>query len=257
MSGSGKFVWYELMTSDTKSAESFYRNVIGWNGKDAGIPGQSYTLLGSGERNVAGLMPIPEDAAAAGARPGWIGYIGVEDVDAYAKRVKDKGGTIHRGPADIPGVGRFAIVSDPQGVMFALFKGTGTPPPPAAAPGTPGHAGWHELHARDGAKAFDFYSGMFGWTKADAMPMGDMGVYQLFAIDGVPIGGMMTKMPQSPQPFWVYYFNVPDIQAAERRVKSAGGQVINGPMQVPGGSWIVQCLDPQGAMFALVAPPAG
>jgi predicted enzyme related to lactoylglutathione lyase len=255
MPGSGKFVWYELMTSDTKSAESFYRDVIGWNGKDAGMPGQSYTLLGRGESHVAGLMPIPQDAVAAGARPSWIGYIAVDDVDAYTKLVKDKGGTIHREPADIPGVGRFAIVSDPQGVMFALFKGAGTPPP-AVAPGTPGHAGWHELHALNGEKAFEFYSGMFGWTKADAMPMGDTGVYQLFAVDGVPVGGMMTKMPQSPQPFWVYYFNVPEIQAAEARVKSGGGQIINGPMQVPGGSWIVQCLDPQGAMFALVAPPA-
>jgi predicted enzyme related to lactoylglutathione lyase len=255
MAGSGKFVWYELMTTDTKSAESFYRKVIGWNGKDAGMPGQSYTLLGPGETHVAGLMPIPQDAAAAGARPGWIGYIGVDDVDAYAKRVNDKGGTIHRKPADILDVGRFAIVSDAQGVMFALFKGAGTPPP-AVPPGTPGQAGWHELHALDGEKAFAFYSEMFGWTKADAMPMGEMGVYQLFAVDGVPVGGMMTKMPQSPQPFWVYYFNVPEIQAAEARVKAGGGQVINGPMQVPGGSWIVQCLDPQGAMFALVAPPA-
>ncbi|MEA2757824.1 MAG: uncharacterized protein QOH65_437 [Methylobacteriaceae bacterium] len=255
MAGYGKFVWYELMTTDTKAAESFYRNVIGWSAKDAGMPGQSYTLLGPGEIHVAGLMPIPQDASDAGARPGWIGYIGVDDVDGYAKRVKDKGGAIHREPADIPGVGRFAIVADPQGIMFALFKGAGTPPPAVAA-GTPGHAGWHELHAVDGVKGFEFYSGMFGWTKADAMPMGEMGVYQLFAVNGVPVGGMMTKMPQSPKPFWLYYFNVPEIRAAETRVKDAGGQIINGPMEVPGGSWIVQCLDPQGAMFALVAPPA-
>jgi predicted enzyme related to lactoylglutathione lyase len=255
MAGYGKFVWYELMTTDTKSAESFYRNVIGWSAKDAGMPGQSYTLLGPGETHVAGLMPIPQDARDVGARPGWIGYIGVDDVDGYAKRVKDKGGAIHREPADIPGVGRFAIAADPQGIMFALFKGAGTPPPAVAA-GTPGHAGWHELHAVDGVKAFEFYSDMFGWTKADAMPMGEMGVYQLFAVDAVPVGGMMTKMPQSPAPFWVYYFNVPEIGAAEARVKAGGGQIINGPMQVPGGSWIVQCLDPQGAMFALVAPPA-
>jgi predicted enzyme related to lactoylglutathione lyase len=219
------------------------------------MPAQSYTLLGPGEIHVAGLMPIPQDARDVGARPGWIGYIGVDDVDGYAKRVKDKGGAIHREPADIPGVGRFAIAADPQGIMFALFKGAGTPPPAVAA-GTPGHAGWHELHAVDGVKAFEFYSDMFGWTKADAMPMGEMGVYQLFAVDGVPVGGMMTKMPQSPAPFWIYYFNVPEIGAAEARVKSGGGQIINGPMQVPGGSWIVQCLDPQGAMFALVAPPA-
>jgi predicted enzyme related to lactoylglutathione lyase len=254
MAGSGKFVWYELMTTDTKAAESFYRNVVGWSAKDAGMPGQSYTLLGPGEIHVAGLMPIPQEACDAGARPGWIGYVGVDDVDAYTARVKDKGGAIHREPADIPGVGRFAIVADPQGVIFALFKGAGTPPP-AIAPGTPGHAGWHELHALDGAKAFEFYSDMFGWTKDQAMEMGPVGVYQLFAIGGVPVGGMMTKMANMPSPFWVYYFNVPEIRAAEGRVKAAGGQIINGPHEVPGGSWIVQCLDPQGAMFALVAPP--
>src|SRR5438067_12141114 len=119
MAGAGKFVWYELMTSDLDAAEKFYRNVIGWSAKDAGMPGQSYTLLGPGEIHVAGLMPIRQDARDAGARPGWIGYIGVDGVDAAAKRVKDKGGKIHREPADIPGVGRFAILSDPQGVMFA------------------------------------------------------------------------------------------------------------------------------------------
>lgn len=255
MAAANTFVWYELMTSDLDAAEKFYGDVVGWSMKDAGMPGMRYTLAQVGESSVAGLMKIPQDASDAGARPGWIGYVGVDDVDAYAARVKAKGGQIHREPADIPGVGRFAIVADPQGVMFALFKGAGTPPPPAA-PGTPGHAGWHELHALDGAKAFDFYSGLFGWTKDQTMDMGPMGVYQLFAMGGPAAGGMMTKMPQSPAPFWIYYFNVPEIRAAEARVKSGGGQVINGPMEVPGGSWIVQCIDPQGAMFALVAPPA-
>jgi predicted enzyme related to lactoylglutathione lyase len=253
MPGSGKFVWYELMTSDLDAAEKFYRDVIGWKTKDAGMPGQRYTLAHAGESRTAGLMAIPQEACDAGAQPGWIGYVGVDDVDAYAARVKEKGGSVHRDPADIPGVGRFAIVADPQGIIFALFKGAGTPPPAVAA-GTPGHAGWHELHAQDGVKAFEFYSDMFGWTKADAMDMGPMGVYQLFAIDGVPVGGMMTKMPSTPSPFWLYYFNVAEIGAAEGRAKAGGGQVINGPMQVPGGSWIVQCLDPQGAMFAMVAP---
>jgi predicted enzyme related to lactoylglutathione lyase len=251
MPGSGKFVWYELMTSDLDAGEKFYGDVIGWEMKDAGMPGQRYTLAHVGESRAAGLMAIPEHAA--GAQPGWIGYVGVDDVDGYAARVKEKGGAIHREATDIPGIGRFAIVADPQGIIFALFKGAGTPPPPAAA-GTPGHAGWHELHAQDGVKAFEFYSDMFGWTKADAMDMGPMGVYQLFAIGGVPVGGMMTRMPSTPSPFWLYYFNVPEIRTAEERAKAGGGQVINGPMQVPGGSWIVQCLDPQGAMFAMVAP---
>ena len=119
--------------------------------------------------------------------------------------------------------------------------------------GAPGHVGWRELHAGDGPSAFDFYSGLFGWTKGEAMDRGAMGIYQTFKTAGEQGGGMMTKMPQSPSPFWLYYFNVDAIDAASTRAKDAGGQIINGPMQVPGERWIVQCLDPQGAMFALLA----
>jgi predicted enzyme related to lactoylglutathione lyase len=108
------------------------------------------------------------------------------------------------------------------------------------------------LHACDGASAFAFYAGLFGWTKAEAVDMGAMGIYQTFATGGAPIGGMMTKTPQTPAPFWLYYFNVEAVDAAMARVKDAGGQIIHGPMQVPGGSWIAHCLDPQGAIFALV-----
>jgi predicted enzyme related to lactoylglutathione lyase len=248
----GKFVWYDVMTSDTKAAQSFYHSVIGWDATDSGMPDRSYTLLSMGPTMVGGLMPIPEDSRKAGVRPAWMGYIGVDDVDAYAKRVKAAGGAIHRDPVDIPGVGRFAVVGDPHGAGFMLFKGTSDEAPPPAPAGTPGHVGWRELHAGDGVAAFAFYSGLFGWTKAEAMDMGEMGVYQIFAIDGVPAGGMMTRTPETPAPFWLYYFNVEAVNAAMARVKDAGGQVIYGPQQVPGGSWIVHCFDPQGAMFALV-----
>ncbi|HEX3496245.1 MAG TPA: VOC family protein [Methylocella sp.] len=250
----GKFVWYDLMTSDIKAAESFYRRVIGWDAKDSGLADRSYTLLSVGPAMVGGLMPIPEAARANGARPVWTGYIGVDDVDAYAARVKAAGGAVHRAPEDIPGVGRFAVVADPHGAIFNLFKGDSEQEPAPAAPGTPGHVGWHELSAGDGASAFAFYSGLFGWTKAEAMDMGAMGVYQLFATGGAPVGGMMTKMPQMPAPFWLYYFNVDAVEAAMTRVKDAGGQVIHGPMEVPGPMWIAHGLDPQGAIFAMVGP---
>ena len=249
----GAFVWIELMTSDTKAAESFYRSVVGWGTQDAGMADRSYTLLSVGGAMVGGLMAIPEEARAMGARPGWMGYISVDDVDAYARRVTAAGGAVHRAPEDIPGVGRFAVVADPHGAGFILFRGSNEEGPQPAAPGTPGHTGWHELRAGDGASAFAFYSGLFGWTKAEAIDMGAMGVYQTFATGGAPVGGMMTKTAETPAPSWLYYFNVDAIDAAVARVKGAGGQLINGPMQVPGGSWIVQCLDPQGAMFALIA----
>ena len=248
------FVWYDVMTSDTRAAESFYRNVIGWTTQDAGMSDRSYTLLSAGPTMIGGLMPIPDEARAMGARPAWMGYIGVDDVDAHAKRVSAAGGTIHHPPEDIPGVGRFAVAADPHGAGFILFRGNSDQAPTPAPPGTSGHVGWRELHAGDGASAFAFYAGLFGWTKTEAMDMGEMGTYQMFSTGGETVGGMMTKMPQSPMPFWLYYFNVDAIDAAAKRATDGGGAVVNGPMEVPGGQWIVQCTDPQGAMFAMVAP---
>jgi uncharacterized protein len=250
----GKFVWYDVMTSDSKAAESFYRNVIGWDAKDSGMPNGGYTLLSVGSTMVGGLMPIPPEAGAHGAKPCWTGYIGVDDVDDTAARVTAAGGAIHKAPQDIPGIGRFAVAADPHGARFVLFHGNGEPQQPPPAPNTPGFVGWHELHAGDGEKAFAFYSGLFGWTKADAVDMGPMGIYQTFATGGAPIGGMMTKTPAIAAPQWLYYFNVEDIEAAKARASKAGGQILFGPQQVPGGSWILHCLDPQGAMFAMLGP---
>jgi predicted enzyme related to lactoylglutathione lyase len=250
----GTFIWYDLMTTDPKAAEAFYRGVLGWRAQDSGVPDRSYTILSVGETNIGGLMALRPDACAAGARPGWTGYVAVDDVDAYAARVKQAGGAIHHGPEDIPGVARFAVVADPHGARLNIIKGFSDAKPQPPAPGTPGHVGWRELHAGDGPSAFAFYSGLFGWTKDEAMDMGPMGIYQLFAIGGVPSGGMMTKTKEMPAPTWLYYVNVDDIDAAAARVKDGGGEILHGPLEVPGGSWIVQCGDPQGAMFALLGP---
>jgi predicted enzyme related to lactoylglutathione lyase len=251
----GKFVWYELMTTDTAAAEAFYRNVVGWTARDAGMPDKAYTILNAGEVPVGGVMAVPEAAVQMGLQPNWIGYIAVDDVDAYAADVTKAGGAVHRAPDDIPGVGRFAVVADPQGASFALFKGASTPPPAAAAPGAPGHGGWHELHAKELQAAFNFYATLFGWTRGEAMDMGPAGIYQLFSIAGEASGGMFNSpQAQASRPFWLFYFTVDAIGAAKARVEAGGGKVLNGPHQVPGGDWIIQCSDPQGAMFALVGP---
>ncbi len=246
------FVWYELMTTDVSAADAFYRTVIGWTSRDWDEPGTQYKIMNAGEHSVAGLMPIPAEVRAAGGRPAWLGYILAEDIDAATEKAKQAGGTVHRTPADIPRVGRFSVVADPQGATFILFKPASPGDNSRAPGGTPGHVGWHELYAADWKKAFDFYSGQFGWTKADAIELGPMGTYQTFAAGGPAIGGMMNKPPQMPAPSWQFYFNVEAADAAAARVKDNGGQILNGPMQVPGGSWILQCLDPQGAMFCLV-----
>ncbi len=246
----GQFVWFELMTQDVAAATDFYRAVIGWNAEPAGIPGMPYTILSANEAPMGGLMALPLDA---GARPGWTGYIGVDDVDAAAARIREAGGAVHRAPTDIQGVGRFAVVADPQGAVFTVFKGMAADAPPSAG-STPGRVGWHELMATDREAAFAFYATLFGWTKAEAIEMGPMGIYQLFAAGAAPIGGMMAWPDATPAPGWRYYFNVEDINAAVARVKAAGGQLTNGPHQVPGGSWIAHCLDPQSVMFAMAGP---
>jgi predicted enzyme related to lactoylglutathione lyase len=247
------FVWYELMTTDVDAAEAFYRAVVGWTPQKWGQPDMGYTVMKIGETAVAGLMPLPAQAREAGRRPGWVGYIGTDDVDASTDRVRQAGGTVHRAPADIPDVGRFSVVADPQGAIFMLFQPSGGGDNSPAPAGPLGHVGWHELYAADWVSAFDFYADQFGWTKGDIIDMGPMGTYQLFAAGGDPIGGMMNKPDMIPSPAWLYYFNVAAADAAAARLSDQGGQVLNGPHQVPGGSWILQCLDPQGAVFALVA----
>lgn len=248
----GAFVWYDLMTPDMAAAQAFYEAVVGWNAQDSGMPGHAYTLFTVDGRPMAGLMSLTQDMRDMGVPPCWTGYVAVSDVDGVAAAMQADGGTVRKGPEDIPGVGRFAVVADPQGAVLCLFKGQGDMEPAAAD--APGSIGWHELMTSDLKAGWAFYAKAFGWEKADAMDMGDLGPYQLFTHDGVQIGGMMKRPPFIPVSHWRYYINVPDIKAALDKVKSGGGELLQGPMQVPGGQWIVQCQDPQGAFFALLAP---
>jgi len=251
----GNFFWYDLMTTDTKAAAKFYGDVVGWTTQDGGSPDMAYTLFNLGQRGVAGLMPIPEDARKASVPPCWMGYILVDDVDDMAKRIVAEGGKLHRGPITVPGIIRFAVVADPQGAGFLIATPISQEVPPPLPPGAPGTVGWHELCALDGKSAFTFYEKLFGWTKDQTTDMGPAGIYQLFKTGGeYAMGGVMTKPAQAPLPYWGFYFNAAGgIDAAIARVTGGSGKILNGPIQVPGGSWIVQAMDPQGAFFALAA----
>lgn len=256
----GNFIWYELVTTDQDAAIDFYKAVVGWTAADFPAPPEMgdfrYTILSVGDRGVAGLFTINDEMRATGARPGWIGVIGVSDTDAVAKRIAGAGGTIHKQPTDIPTVGRFAILADPGGAIFELL----TPIPPEKEPAplaatAPGKVSWHELYTSQGQEAaFAFYSSQFGWKTETEMDMGAMGKYRIFSKDGVQLGGMMDKPDNVPVPNWTFYINVDALDPAIERVTAKGGQVVMGPMEVPGGSWIIQGIDPQGAHFALVAP---
>jgi uncharacterized protein len=250
-----EFVWYELTTSDLDAAQAFYSRVLGWNIADAGMGAYRYNIVSVGSTSVGGMMAINEEMKTRGVPPCWTGYVGVPDVDTYTSRFKDAGGAIHLPPADIPGVGRFSLVTDPYGAGLILFKPQGGESPAPVLPGTPGHIGWNELMAGDREGAVDFYSKMFAWTKLRTHDMGPMGLYQIFATGGAEgVGGIMTKMPDMPFSSWAYYMNVDSTSAALQRVKESGGKVVNGPMQVPTGAWVANCQDPQGAYFSLVGP---
>src|SRR3984957_10966956 len=251
VSSHGRFVWYELTTTDMKSAKAFYASVVGWGARGASMPGSAYSLFTIGDSPVTGLMNMPEEARRTGGTPRWTGYVGVDDVDAAVERIKQLGGAVYVPPMDVPNISRFSVVADPQMATLALVKGAKTSQAQSVAPGKPGHVGWHELLAADWETAFAFYGELFGWQKADSH-VGVMGAYQEFSAGGETIGGMFTKPATLPVPFWLYYFNIDDIQAAAKRVEAGGGQIVYGPTEVPGGAWIVHCADPEGAIFALL-----
>ena len=247
MQGEGRFGWYELSTPDPKAAEAFYTSVVGWTAQPFGGD-MPYTVLMAGEMGVAGMAGLE----GPDPKPGWIGYIGVSDTDAKARALTQAGGAVRFGPDDIPGVGRFAVCADPQGAAFNLLTPSGMEEVPWPKPGTPGTIGWHELHTTDWEKAWDFYSGQFGWGRGEAMDMGPMGTYQIFSDGEEQVGAMMNSPNVPGAPVWLFYFSVPSINAAIEKINAGGGQALMGPHEVPGGQWIVQGADPQGIMFALV-----
>lgn len=247
---SGKFGWYELLTTDVEAAGEFYSKVVGWTTKKMGDDPMPYTIFEQNGMGVAGMMTLPKDA---GPQPMWLGYIHVPDVDAYAKRLESLGGKIKKEPTDVPGMLRFCVVSDLHGAPFVLFTSdprmpSDVPRPPKLSPGT---IGWHELMSGDLESGFAFYAEMFGWEKSRDHDMGPMGAYRIFSAEGEETGGMMTKPAEVPYPFWNYYIMVDSCKAAVERLTAAGGKVMMGPHPVPGGSWIVQASDPQGGFFCL------
>lgn len=250
VNSNGHFVWYELVTTDVEAAIAFYTKVMGWGAWDASAPGKPYILFGDGKSAISALTPLPDEDRRLGVQPSWLGYIGVDDVDATAERIARLGGTVHVPPTDVSDISRFSVFTDPQGTRLALFKWRNPAQQPTTSPDEKGRVGWRELIATEWEAAWIFYDDLFGWQKEDA-DITEATTYQPFSAGGQVIGGMFTKPPTVPAPFWLYYFNTGDIDAAAQRVATGGGQVLEGPHETAGGSWVIRCADPQGAAFAL------
>jgi predicted enzyme related to lactoylglutathione lyase len=247
-SNSGRFVWYDLMTRDPKAAVSFYGEVLGWKTQPFG-EGGDYTMWVGSQGPLGGVMTLAEEAKKMGAPPHWMSHVEVADVDATVAKVRALGGKVYVEPQDIPTVGRFAIIADPQGATISAFQ-------PAQAmtchEPKPGEFCWSELNTSDSGAALRFYTEVFGWEKVGEFDMGPMGMYLLFGRDGKQWGGMMTvPTGDAMPPAWLYYVDVDDLDAAIGRATRMGAKVLHGPHEVPGGARVVQLMDPQGAAFAL------
>jgi hypothetical protein len=246
----GQFLWYELLTSDVESAKAFYGELMGWKTAPFSATDHNYHMWMIKDRPVGGLMKLPEEAANMGAPPHWMGYVGTTDVDATTKQAERLGAKILIPPTDVPKVGRWSLVQDPQGAILAPYRPIEVPD--ASTEPTLGEVSWHELATTDINKGWNFYQSLFDWQATQTMDMGDMGPYKIFMASKFQGGGMFNKPASMQMPsHWLYYFKVANIEQSLKRCESMGGKVVNGPNEVPGGDVVAQCLDPQQAAFAL------
>jgi uncharacterized protein len=260
-SDQGDFIWYELMTSDAAAAGSFYSAVIkGWSFGDR-VPAEvDYRMIQRSDGgNAGGVLTLNDEMKAGGARPLWLGYLHVRDVDATVAAIKRDRGQTMMEPWDQPGVGRLAMVTDPQGAPFYLMN----PIPPEHDPTAVSdvfsvdqaeHVRWNELSTSNAEAAVEFYTRHFGWTQQGEMDMGECGKYRFVQKNGVGIGAIMPRMPDMPVSQWAFYFGVEDIDSAAKAITDNGGYILNGPMEIPGGEFALNGMDPQGASFGLVGP---
>jgi uncharacterized protein len=244
----GRFVWFDLMTNNPAASPGFYPQVTGWGTTSWNGP-NPYTMWTANGTPIGGVMSL----SPRGSTPHWLSYISSPDTDQTVTVAVDLGARVLKAASDIPTVGRFAVLTDPQGAAFAVFT------PEAAAPGHDGEPqigefSWHELATHDYPAAFRFYERLFGWEKSDALDLGGGNMYQMFSRHGIVLGGFYNRQGEIPgPPAWLHYVRVEDVGRAIEAVRQRGGQVIVEPMEVPGGDLIAQCLDPQGAPFALHA----
>ena len=251
----GTPIWFELNATDPAAAQAFYEGVADWRVAPSSMPEHGgYRIAEADGRPVAGIRQTMPEAPGL---PGWAVYLATLDVDATAAQVVDLGGKVRFGPVDIPHVGRFAMVSDPQDVVFALMTPENSAvsrafgPVPLGTEHTLGHGVWIELATPDPEAALAFYGTLFGWEKLGAMPMGGMGEYAFIGRGDLRPGAMMSSAATGAPARWSWYVHVADIDCALAMVRERGGTVLQGPDPIPGGSYSAKIADPLGNTLGL------
>lgn len=243
----GRFVWHDFMTTDAAAAQRYYVALFGWQIHEMPMGEFTYRMIMAGPGPIGGIV---EEKGIPASH--WMPYVAVDDVDAAAARCTSLGGSVCVPPTDIPQTGRFAVVGDPQGAYFTLYKGL--PESSGADPNlaVPGRVCWNELLTTDDAAARRFYEAMFGWTTTSA-DMGPMGSYHTFNLGEAKVGGLMKHpMPGAPS-CWQAYFYVEDLKASTDRAKALGGTPLIENQPIEGIGAFSLFADPTGGAFALFA----
>ena len=258
----GTPIWYELLTDDLAQVAPFYRAVMGWaiSAQTDPVPdiGMDYRMIERDDGGFAGgAMAIDEAMRGGGARPGWLVYFGVEDVDDSVAEAQRLGASIQMPPVTLEGIGRMAMIADPQGAPFYLMRGASEQASEVFSGMEPGGCRWNELSTSDAPAAVAFYRDLLGFGTDNFMPMGDAGNYVFLEAGGQTIGAIGPITQPGEQAAWLPYFGVGDIETARQAVEASGGRVLMGPMEVPGGDWIIVATDSADARVGFVGSRKG
>jgi hypothetical protein len=247
----GQPAWFELFTTNTDDAVSFYGELFNWSLREwkSAPEAKPYRMFCVGEKPVAGLNT--NDASATPNQ--WLAYVSVPDANSARTTMQAAGALVLQDEA-MESVGRWVVAKDPQGATFSAFQPKDAPTAPSMAVG---NFCWHELMTTDREAAYQFYQKIFGWQNYQSIDMGPMGTYQLFGIpqpekaEPTSLGGMMNLTPDMPKkPYWLEYIAVDDTQKAVERAQQLGGKICFPVMPVMGGS-IAGLMDRQGITFAV------
>ncbi len=246
----GRIVWHDLRTSDPAKSQAFYSALFGWKVTEHGMGGpEPYRMIQNGKEGIGGFETVEGPSH-------WIAYANVPDVDAAVEKAQASGGSSPQPGIDMPEVGRFAVIRDPQGASICAFRSVhdDTPEPEQAPVGS---FCWDELLTTDADTAKSFYTNVFGYGTAPMDPE-NPDAYTMFTRPDGRMGVGMMPMPEGAEapPHWLPYVTVDDVDAMAEKAQSLGATMHKAPDDIPGIGRFAVFADPLGAPFAIYAAAA-
>ena len=243
----GRFVWHDIMSTDTEGTKAFYTALFGWEAKEEDMGGGfMYTLFSVNGAPLGGTV----DLGDAGIPSHWISYVGIDNLDAACVQATKAGGKVCIPAHPIGNFGRSAMLEDPTGGYFRLWEWVDDGSSHRDPEG-PGSVCWNELMSSDPTAAAALYQSLLGW-KTEEMEMGEMGTYHMFKAEGKDRGGMMNLPPNTaPRSHWLNYIMVEDVDAKVAEAKGLGAHEAVPPTDIPNIGRFAVLVDPQGAAFAV------